>query len=92
VTKKAESWVLNEPWAPLSDRYAANPAVKATFTRFTAWKNRSGGAYAWRLGHVEFNTFKVIDNGNVGIEITYTDACLPYNGVGVHDSFVFGKS
>lgn len=64
--------------SPTTGGYDANPAVPANFNGFTGWKNKKVGVWAEEAGDLRFNDFRVADNLEAGIEVTYTEWSKPY--------------
>jgi hypothetical protein len=76
----------------LKEPYASNPAIPGIFDGFTSYKNEMVGAVSEQTGHLEFRNFKMVDNMDAGIEMTYTQDSEPWKSVGVFDSVIVGKS
>ena len=70
----------------------ANPSITAHFNGFTSWKNKRVGAWIEEAGDVHFNDFKMADNLQAGIEVTYMQWSQQYVSTRISNAFILGKS
>jgi hypothetical protein len=74
------------------DPWAANPPIPGNYNRFTAYRNGMVGAVTEKTGDIRFNDFKLVDNKDAAIEMTYTQDSKPFASVGVFGALIVGKS
>ena len=88
--------LLSQP--PIADYSQANwwnvtnVPVPALLERFTAWKCQFDGAIGEDLGDIRFIDFKLADNIEAGIELTYTDWTQWYHTTRIQNAMIIGNS
>jgi hypothetical protein len=75
-----------------TDPYWVNPKIPAIFENLIAWKCGRNGAITERTGHVEFQNFRVADNGIAGMEFSIIEDISDQGRAKVNGGLVVGNT